>query len=229
MISTAPADLPAMVVFESVGKRFGTRPALSNLSLTIARNEFVLLTGAAGTGKSTVLRLIAAIDTPTEGRISVAGERLDRLKSGALAHLRRSVGVVAQSPTLLHDRSVQDNVALPAVISGLGRREARQRALSALQRVGLDQSAAAAVPAELSGSARQLVALARAIANRPALLLLDEPTAHVDADTAHSIIQLLEQFSGAGVTIVMVAHDESFARLNRLRVLRLEHSLAVPA
>lgn len=229
MISTAPADLPAMVVFESVGKRFGARPTFEGLSFSIARNEFVLLSGAAGSGKTTVLRLIAAVDVPTEGSISVAGERLDRLKSHALAHLRRSVGVVAQSPTLLHDRTVQDNVALPAVISGLSVREARQRALSALQRVGLDQSAAAAVPAELSGSARQLAALARAIVNRPALLLLDEPTAHVDAVTADSIAQLLEQFSGAGVTIVVVSHDESFVRLSRARVLRLERPLAVPA
>jgi len=229
MTSTAHADLPAMVVFESVGKRFGTHPVLSGLSFTIARNEFVLLSGAAGTGKTTVLRLIAAIDTPTEGSISVAGERLDRLKVRALAHLRRSIGVVAQSPVLLHDRSIQDNVALPVLVSGLGKSEARQRALSALQRVGLDPGAAAARPAELSGSARQLAALARAIVNRPALLLVDEPAAHVDVDTAHSIMQLLEQFSGAGVTIVMVSHEESVARPGRLRVLRLERALAEPA
>ncbi len=223
MISTFPADLPAMVVFERVCKRFGALTVLKSLSFSIARNEFVLLTGPTGAGKTTVLNLIAAVETPTEGVITVAGERLDRLKPSAMPHLRRSMGVVMQDLMLLDDRSVRDNVALPAVISGVGQRDATQRALAALSRVGLDPAIASAGPADLSGGARQLTALARAIVNRPALLLLDEPTAHVDTGTARAIVQLLEQFAGAGVTIVMASHGDALPRAGRLRTIQLEH------
>jgi cell division transport system ATP-binding protein len=222
MTSSSSAGLPAMVVFERVGKRFGTRTVLKELSFSIARNEFVLLSGPSGAGKTMVLKLIAAIEAPTEGLITVAGERLDRLKASTLPHMRRFMGVVTHDLMLLNDRSVRDNVALPAVVSGLGRREAGERALVALQRVGLDDATAAAAPSALSAGGRQLVALARAIVSRPALLLVDEPTAHVDAATARLIIQLLEQFAGAGVTIVMASHLDTFPLSSRSRMLQLD-------
>jgi len=223
------ADAPPMVVFDRVSKSYGLKTVLDQLSFSVGRGEFVLLTGPSGAGKTTVLRLIAALELPTHGTISVAGESLDRLKRRAIPHLRRSMGIVQQDLLLLSDRSVEDNVALPAIVSGLGVGDARARARAALQRVGLDASAATARPLELSGGEQQRVALARAIINRPALLLVDEPTAHLDPGSAASLIQLLEQFIVAGVTVVMASHSEVTPLPRHARSLQLEPTMAAVA
>ena len=215
-----------MVVFDRVSKSYGPKSVLDQLSFSVGRSEFVLLTGPSGAGKTTVLRLIAALERPTHGAITVAGESLDRLKRRTSPHLRRSMGIVLQDLLLLSDRSVEDNVALPAIVSGLGVGDARARARSALQRVGLDVAAAAARPLELSGGEQQRVALARAIINRPALLLIDEPTAHLDVESAAKLIQLLEQFIVAGVTIVMASHSEVVPLPRHARSLQLEPTMA---
>lgn len=215
-----------MVVFDRVSKSYGVKSVLDQLSFAVGRGEFVLLTGPSGAGKTTVLRLIAALERPTHGSITVAGESLDRLKRRTIPHLRRSMGIVLQDLLLLSDRSVEDNVALPAIVSGLGVSEARARARSALQRVGLDASAATARPLELSGGEQQRVALARAIINRPALLLVDEPTAHLDTESAGRLIQLLEQFIVAGVTTMMASHTEVVPLPHHARSLRLEPAMA---
>ncbi|MGH6622629.1 MAG: cell division ATP-binding protein FtsE [Burkholderiaceae bacterium] len=223
------ADAPPMVVFDRVSMSYGPKLVLDQLSFSVGRGEFVLLTGPSGAGKTTVLRLIAALERPTQGAITVAGESLGRLKRRTIPHLRRSMGIVLQDLLLLSDRSVEDNVALPAIVSGLGVRDARGRARSALQRVGLDAGAAAARPLELSGGEQQRVALARAIINRPALLLVDEPTAHLDTESAARLIQLLEQFIVAGVTIVMASHSAVVPLPHHARSLQLEPVMAAAA
>lgn len=214
---------PALVTFERVTKRYGeNRPALDGASFSIARSEFVVLAGPSGAGKSTLLRLVAALETPTSGSIVVAGEDLARIRRKTLPFLRRSMGIVLQDLMLLDDRSVLDNVALPALASGLSGSEATERARAALARVAIGPEAEAVRPNALSGGEQQRVALARAIVNRPALILADEPTAHLDDRSAAQLLQLLEQFVVAGVTVILATHGEAVPLPARARVLRLD-------
>jgi cell division transport system ATP-binding protein len=220
-----PANASApLVVFERVSRRFGmARAALDDVSFAIDRSEFVLLTGPSGAGKSTVIRLIAALDRATSGRVLVAGEDVARLRRRALPLLRRSMGIVLQDPMLLDDRSVLDNVSLPALAAGLPAQEALARGRAALARVGLDPATAPRLrPRELSGGEQQRVALARAIVNRPALVLADEPTAHLDRAAAIGLLGLLEQFAVAGVAVVVASHGELAAAPARSRVIALK-------
>jgi cell division transport system ATP-binding protein len=221
MEASSISDTPPLIAFDRVDKRYGQRVVLSQLSFTIARSQFVLLTGPSGAGKTTVLRLIAALEAPTSGSISIAGEPLAHLKPRMLPLLRRSMGIVLQDPLLLDDRSVLQNVALPCVATGLGWREAQTRALQALQRTGLDEAAGRARPRELSGGEQQRAALARALVNHPALLLADEPTAHLDRLAAAHVMKLLEQFVDAGVTVVLASHGEAVPVPARARVIAL--------
>jgi cell division transport system ATP-binding protein len=195
-------------VFEAVSLHYGARAALRSLSFAIGRGEFVFLTGASGAGKSSVLQLIAALQLPSAGRITVASADVGTLKPLARALLRQSLGIVPQDLQLLDDRSVLANAMLPAQIAGQPRAVARSRALAALQRVGLAAGAAAQLrPRQLSGGEQQRVALARAIVNQPALVLADEPAAHLDAAAAAELLALLAQFVAAGVTVLVASHD----------------------
>ncbi|MGB2815842.1 MAG: ATP-binding cassette domain-containing protein [Burkholderiaceae bacterium] len=221
--ATSPTELPPLVTFDRVTKRYsGDRAALADVSFVLNRSEFVLLTGPSGAGKSTVLRLICGLESPTSGRVTVAGEDMARMRRGSLPFLRRSLGVVLQNLLLLNDRTVLDNVALPALAAGLSHAKAHARASAALLRVELDPDVGRVAPSALSGGEQQRVALARAIVNRPALVLADEPTAHVDEDGAARLLQLLEQFSIAGVTILMATHGEAAPLPARSRVLHIE-------
>lgn len=211
---------PPLIEFERVRKSFGAAPpVLGEASFTVRRGQLVVLTGANGAGKSTVLKLITGALAPDGGRVTVAGEEPARLRSGALGALRRAVGVVPQELQLLADRSVLDNVMLPALADGLSRRSAAERAGSALQRVGLRDGAA--MPAQLSAGERQRAALARAIVNRPAVLLADEPTAFLDAAAAADLLRLLEQFAQAGMAVLMASHGEPAPLPPAARLLRL--------
>ena len=217
------AASPALVSFDRVTKRYdGGRVALTEATFTLDRSEFVLLTGPSGAGKSTILRLICGLETPSSGRLTVAGEDLARMRRKALPFLRRSLGVVLQSPLLLNDRPVLDNVALPALAAGLSRTAAHERARAAMSRVGLDPTAARVPPNALSGGEQQRAALARAIVNRPALILADEPTAHIDQQGASQLLQLLEQFAIAGVTVLMATHGEAVPLPARARVMHID-------
>lgn len=221
--ATSPSDPAPLVTFERVVKRYdGDRAALTDATFTLDRSEFVLLTGPSGAGKSTVLRLVCGLDLPTSGRVTVAGADTARMPRRALPFLRRSLGVVLQNLMLLNDRSVLDNVALPALAAGHSHREARARAQAALERVALEPGVARVPPNALSGGEQQRVALARAIVNRPALVLADEPTAHVDEKGAAQLLQLLEQFAVAGVTVLMATHGEAVPLPSRARVLRID-------
>lgn len=219
-MTEAAAAVAPLIEFDRVGKDFGpARPVLQELSMTIGRGEFVVLIGASGAGKSTVLRLIAGLLTPDRGRVTVAGEQPGRLQGAALGALRRAIGIVPQDVRLLVDRSVLENVMLPLLAAGAGRRAAIKRARAALQRVGFARVEER--PEALSGGAQQRAALARAIVNRPALLLVDEPTAHLDAVAAAELVRLLDQFARSGVTVVMASHGESVPLPAGARRLRL--------
>jgi cell division transport system ATP-binding protein len=221
--ATSPAHPPPLVSFDRVTKLYdGGRTALTDATFTLDRGEFVLLAGPSGAGKSTVLRLICGLDVPTSGQVMVAGEDVARMRGRALPFLRRSLGVVLQNLMLLNDRSVLDNVALPALAAGLSHADARERARAALARAALDPAVASVRPDALSGGEQQRVALARAIVNRPALVLADEPTAHLDEQGALHLLQLLEQFVVAGVTVLMATHGEAAPLPARARVLHIE-------
>jgi len=221
--ATSPAHPPPLVSFDRVTKRYvGDRAALTDASFTLDRGEFVLLTGPSGAGKSTVLRLICGLEIPTSGQVTVAGEDIAQMRRPELPFLRRSLGVVLQNLMLLNDRTVLDNVALPALAAGLSHTDARERAHLALSRVALDTSVGRLRPDALSGGEQQRVALARAIVNRPALVLADEPTAHLDEAGALHLLELLEQFVVAGVTVMMATHGEAARLPGRARVLRIE-------
>jgi cell division transport system ATP-binding protein len=176
----------SFVSFEHVTRSYGSfRIVLSEVSFAVGRSEFLWITGPSGAGKSTVLRLIAGLERASSGRVMVGGEDVGSLSRRKLALLRRSMGIVLQELMLLEDRSVLDNVMVPALASQFDFAEARRRGRAALERVGLEPSTVGPMsPSELSGGARQRVALARAVVNRPALVLADEPTSQLDADSA---------------------------------------------
>ena len=199
-----------MVEFDRVSRRHGSfRLALNDVSFRLARGQCVLLQGPHGAGKTTLLRLVAALDTPSSGRVVVAGRDLATLQPRLRPALRQSMGIVLQEPRLLDDRSVLDNVMLPAQVAGLARAESVARAQAALVRCGFDAAEAGrASPAVLSGGDRVRVALARALVNRPALLLIDEPLAQLDSDAARAVIALLVQFAAAGVSVLVASRDE---------------------
>jgi cell division transport system ATP-binding protein len=199
-----------MLDFEGVSwRRRDLGPSLTDVSFTLMRGEVAVIRGGNGAGKTMLLRLAAALETPDRGRVQVAGQDIARLPRRALPVLRQSLGIVPQELLLLNDRSVLANVMLPSLAMGTGASEARSRARAALTRCGLDPDEAARLrPALLGGGDRQRAALARALVNRPSLLLADEPTAHLDAHHAAEVLRLLAQFSDAGVAVLVASRDE---------------------
>lgn len=206
-MTEALAPAAPLIELDRVRKAFGAgRVVLNDASAAVGRGEFVVLTGANGAGKTTVLRLISGWLAPDGGRVSVAGEEPARLRGAARAALRQAIGVVPQNLQLLADRSVLENVMLPALAAGLWRRAAAERARAALRRVGL--AVDVDFPAQLSASAQQRAALARALVNGPAILLVDEPTAHLDTGAAAEFVALLGALARVGMTVVMASHGE---------------------
>jgi putative ABC transport system ATP-binding protein len=202
--------------------------ALRGLDMTMAEGEFVAVMGPSGCGKSTLLNLVAGLDTPTEGEIVVAGESLADMDENDLARMRRHhVGIVFQFFNLLEGMSVLENVTLPAVVAGTKRRQAESRARDLLDLLGLGDKAASA-PGVLSGGQRQRLAIARALANAPTLLLADEPTGALDSEGGLEVLELFRRLHAGGQAILLVTHDEAVAapatRIMRMRDGRVDDS-----
>lgn len=215
----ATAELP-LIEFDRVRKAFGAGPAvLEQASFTVGRGQLVVLSGANGAGKSTVLKLITGDLAPDRGRVAVAGEQPARLRGAPLRTLRQAIGIVPPDPHLLADRSVLENVMLPALVGGLSRRAAAERARTALLRLGVSDHAR--MPAQLSAAAQLRAALARAVVNRPAILLLDEPTAFLDTEGAAGLLRLLDEFAQAGMAVLLASHGEPAPLPPTARRLRL--------
>jgi putative ABC transport system ATP-binding protein len=200
--------------------------ALERVSFSIASGERVAVMGPSGSGKTTCMHLIGCLDRPTAGRVIVGGEDTADMGETELARLRnRTVGFVFQQFHLLPRLTIEENIEVPLVYAGIPRRERRQRARAALERVGLADRRLHR-PTELSGGQRQRVAIARALINGPEILLADEPTGALDSATGASILALFDEINRSGTTVVVVTHDhaigDSFPRVIRLRDGRLE-------
>src|SRR3970040_1887878 len=197
-----------MIKFTQVHKRYpGGYQALKNVSFNIAEGEMVFVTGHSGAGKSPLLKLIAAIERPNLGSVIVNNQNVGVPKERALPYLRRNLGIIFQDHKLLFDRNVFDNVLLPLQICGFDHRENGKRVRAALDKVGLLKREKSN-PIALSGGERAPVCSARAIVNRPAILLADEPTGNLDAAYAREIMAIFSSFHQVGVTLVISTHDE---------------------
>ena len=212
-----------MISFNQVHKRYpGGYEALKGVSFDIAEGEMVFLTGHSGAGKSTLLKLIAAIERPNSGSVLVNNQNVGALKDGALPYLRRNLGIIFQDHKLLFDRNVFDNVLLPLQICGFDHRESGKRVRAALDKVGLLKREKSN-PIALSGGEQQRLCIARAIVNRPAILLADEPTGNLDAAYAREIMAIFKSFHQVGVTLLVSTHDEIVLQDTGVRVLALKH------
>ncbi|MDP9074882.1 MAG: ABC transporter ATP-binding protein [Actinomycetota bacterium] len=185
--------------------------ALRGVALSMVAGEFVAIMGPSGCGKSTLLNLVAGLDTPTEGQITVAGESLADKDENQLARMRRRhIGIVFQFFNLLEGMSVLENVTLPAIIAGTGRKQSESRARDLLDLLGLGDKVQSA-PGVLSGGQRQRLAIARALANQPTLLLADEPTGALDSEGGLEVLELFRRLHGGGQAIMLVTHDQKVA------------------
>jgi putative ABC transport system ATP-binding protein len=212
-----------LILLRGVTKTYDDRaaPALDAVDLDIAAGEITAIMGPSGGGKSTLLNLVGRLDRPTAGEITVAGVRVDRLGEGDAARFRRTtVGFVFQFFHLLDDLSVLDNVAVVARLAGRPSSEAREIASGLLAQLGLGDKVRRR-PTELSGGERQRLALARAIVNRPAVLLADEPTGALDQRNGDLALALLEDLNRRGQTILLVTHDERLAERHAHRIVHL--------
>ena len=211
-----------MIHFDNVSKRYANgKEALSNVSFRASPGELTFLTGHSGAGKSTLLKLLMMIERPSGGDIAVDGESLNHLGSRDIPWLRRKIGMVHQSHHLLFDRTVYDNVALPLIIAGYKPADIGKRVRAALDKVGLLDKERLN-PITLSGGEQQRVGIARAVVNKPPLLLADEPTGNLDPELSAEIMDLFEEFASVGVSVIVATHDLSLiARYNhRLLTLR---------
>jgi cell division transport system ATP-binding protein len=197
-----------MIEFQHVSKQYSSDAvALRDISLTVAKGELVYLAGPSGAGKSTLLKMIAAMERPTAGKVVVNGQDIGKLKPAGVPFLRRNLGLIFQEQRLLNDRSVLANVMMPLIVTGSPKAAAEQRARAALDKVGLGDRAGA-LPLALSGGEQQRVSIARAIVNRPQIILADEPTANLDRASASRVLDALHAFHSVGVTCLISTHDE---------------------
>ncbi|NJD08170.1 MAG: ABC transporter ATP-binding protein [Methylococcaceae bacterium] len=215
---------------EQLGKTYRSGPgqelaALRGISFTVARSEFVAVMGPSGSGKSTLMNILGCLDVPSSGRYSLEGRDIGRMTGDQLAHLRnRYIGFVFQGFNLLPRMDLRDNVALPLLYAGIGRRERRRRAMAMLERVGL-AGHAAHLPSQISGGQQQRVAIARALVTEPSLILADEPTGNLDTHTSGEIMGLLTGLNAdQGITVVLVTHEPDIAHYAR-RLLRIVDGL----
>lgn len=211
-----------MITFDNVSKRYpGGHQALNQVSFELEDGEMAFLTGRSGAGKSTLLKLLMVMEKPSQGQIVVDGKNLGRLPRQQIPFYRRRIGVVFQDHQLLFDRSVFENVALPLQIEGYPKHEADRRVRAALDKVGLLKKEKMN-PLMLSGGEQQRIGIARAVVNRPRILLADEPTGNLDPELAAEIMHLFEQFNQVGVSMLIASHDLSLITRLQHRILTLD-------
>jgi len=208
-----------MIRFTHVSKRYpGGHEALSDVNFHLAPGEMAFLTGHSGAGKSTLLKLIALIERPSGGQVIVNGQNLAKVSRRKIPYHRRDIGIIFQDHRLLFDRTVFDNVALPLVIAGYSREEIGRRVRAALDKVGLLKKEKV-YPITLSGGEQQRVGIARAVINKPPLLLADEPTGNLDPELSREIMGIFEEFNRVGVTVLIASHD--LMLINQIEARRL--------
>ena len=212
-----------MLKFEHVTKRYPeTGDVLRDVTFHLQRGEIAFLTGHSGAGKSTLFKLIALMERSSRGQIILDGQSLNHIRENQIPFVRRKMGLIFQDYKLLHDRTVFDNVALPLVIAGLNHYEIARRVRASLDKVGL-LGKERKYPLALSGGEQQRVGIARAVVNKPPLIIADEPTGNLDPELSSEIMTLFEQFQQVGVTVLIASHDLFLIKKLNHRVLTLDH------
>lgn len=214
-----------MIEFINVGKRYEDgHEALKNISFSMQRGEMAFLTGHSGAGKSTLLKLIMLMERATRGQITVGNQNLSRIPKRQIPYYRRHAGVVFQDHKLLFDRTVFDNVAIAMEVAGTPPREIAKRVRAALDKVGL-LSKEKLTPIQLSGGEQQRVGIARAVVNKPPILLADEPTGNLDPELSAEIMTLFSQFNQVGVTVLIATHDLELISTMPYRTIEIDHGM----
>lgn len=212
-----------MIRFDNVSKRYpGGYEALRNVDFHLQAGEMAFLTGHSGAGKSTLLKLVALIERTSSGQVLIGGQNLTRVRRRRIPYHRRNIGIIFQDHRLLFDRTVFDNVALPLIISGHNRQEISRRVRASLDKVGL-LGKEKAYPITLSGGEQQRVGIARAVVNKPPLILADEPTGNLDPELSREIMGIFQDFNQVGVSVLIATHDLALINTLPYRILRLDH------
>ena len=216
-----------MIHFNNVSKTYsGGFVALKNVSFQLAAGEMSFLTGHSGAGKSTLLKLISLMEQPTSGSIKINQTELSRIPYKQIPYVRRNIGMIFQNHNLLMDRTIFDNVALPLIIEGYSQKEIRKRVDAALEKVHLSNKVKC-FPNMLSGGEQQRVGIARAIVNKPPIILADEPTGNLDPKLSLDIIRLFEEFNAAGVCVLIATHDLGLIARMKYRTLTLKQGTMI--
>ncbi len=216
-----------MIKVDNVTKSYGNGlPAIKNLNLSIEDGEFVFVVGASGSGKSTFIKLLLRELKPTDGFIEVNGEDISKLRSKGVARYRRNVGEVFQDFRLLNDRDVYSNITFAQHVIGVNKKEIKKNAARVLNLVGLSEKYRSN-PDELSGGEQQRVSLARALVNKPDILLADEPTGNLDPDNSREIMKLLEKVNEQGTTVIVVTHNHEIVEEMNKRVVTLNQGVKI--
>lgn len=210
-----------MIEFKRIGKRYPTgQLALYNVNLHLQAGEMIFITGHSGAGKSTLLNLVALLERPTTGEIYIGGKALSSFTRKQIPEFRRRIGFILQNPHLLYDRTIFDNVAIPLLIAGMSHHEIKRRVNAALDKVGLIRKAKN-YPLMLSAGEKQRVGIARAVVNKPSIILADEPTGNLDPELAQDIMYTFSQFNDLGATVLIASHDHALVEQMKKRTIVL--------
>ena len=210
-----------MIEFKTVSKQYPTgQLALYNVNVQLQQGEMAFLTGHSGAGKSTLLKLIALLDTPSAGEVIIAGQNTQKIKPRKIPAFRRNIGMIFQDHHLLADRTVFDNIALPLKIEGMRSQDIKRRVRAALDKVNL-LSKEKQYPQMLSAGEKQRIGIARAVVNKPAIILADEPTGNLDPDLATDIMHTFKQFNDYGSTVLIASHDHALIKEMKKRIIVL--------
>ena len=211
-----------MIHFINTSKRYSSGfDALQNVNFHMAAGEMAFLTGHSGAGKSSLLKLIALLERSSRGQVIINNQNLAKISRRRIPYFRRNIGIIFQDHQLLFDRTVYDNVALPLIIAGFSHRDIGKRVRAALDKVGL-LSKEKKYPITLSGGEQQRVGIARAVVNKPPLILADEPTGNLDPELSAEIMNLFQDFSDVGVTVLVATHDLALISQLPYRMLTLK-------